>query len=79
LPQEKIIPLSEALQLAIKVLTKTADATALTPENFDIVTLTRDGGKASSPKREGPRRGTNKQQRQHTPRMVELQASSRRK
>eukprot|EP00962_Isochrysis_galbana_P021466 scaffold6335_cov93-Isochrysis_galbana.AAC.1 len=46
-PQEKIIPLSEALQLAIKVLTKTADATALTPENFDLVTLTRVGGKAS--------------------------------
>eukprot|EP00967_Tisochrysis_lutea_P135053 scaffold239142_cov35-Tisochrysis_lutea.AAC.4 len=42
---EKIIPLSDALQLAIKVLTKTADATTLTPDNFDLVTLTRVDGK----------------------------------
>lgn len=33
------------MQLAIKVLTKTADATLLTPDNFDIVTLTREDGK----------------------------------
>ena len=40
------IPLTEALQLAIKVLGKTADASTLTPEKFDIATLTRtDEGK----------------------------------
>ena len=31
----------QALQLAIKVLTKTCDATALTPDKFDLATLTK--------------------------------------
>ena len=34
------IPLADALQLAIKVLTKTCDATTLTPDKFDIATVT---------------------------------------
>jgi len=42
--KEGLLPLADALQLAIKVLTKTADATTLTPDNFDIVTLTRADG-----------------------------------
>uniref|UniRef100_A0A7S3F9S0 Proteasome subunit beta n=1 Tax=Haptolina ericina TaxID=156174 RepID=A0A7S3F9S0_9EUKA len=41
----EIIALSEALQLAIKVLTKTCDSTTLTPEKFDIATLTVVDGK----------------------------------
>jgi len=43
--KEETIPLSAALQLAIKVLSKTADSTALTPEKFDIATVTRVDGK----------------------------------
>lgn len=39
------MPLSSALQLAIKVLTKTCDATTLTPEKFDIATITCVDGK----------------------------------
>merc|ERR1712060_959340 len=39
--KEESIPLSAALQLAIKVLSKTADSTELTPEKFDIATVTR--------------------------------------
>ena len=39
----EVIPLPEALQLAIKVLTKTCDATSLTPDKFDLATLTTDG------------------------------------
>ena len=38
--KEEIIPLSQALDLAIKVLTKTCDATSLTPDKFDLATLT---------------------------------------
>jgi len=37
--------LPEALQLAIKVLTKTCDATSLTPDKFDLATLTCVDGK----------------------------------
>merc|ERR1719353_993217 len=43
--KEETIPLAAALQLAIKVLMKTADSTALTPEKFDIATVTRVDGK----------------------------------
>ena len=39
------IELSQALQLAIKVLTKTCDSTTLTPDKFDIATITQVGGK----------------------------------
>ena len=35
--------LAAALQLALKVLAKTADSTTLTPEKFDISTLTLTG------------------------------------
>ena len=38
--KEEAIPLPQALQLAIKVLTKTCDATSLTPDKFDLATLT---------------------------------------
>jgi len=37
--KEEIMPLTEALQLAMKVLTKTCDATTLTPDKFDLATL----------------------------------------
>ena len=43
--KEEVIPLSQALQLAIKVLTKTCDATTLTPDKFDLATLTVVDGK----------------------------------
>merc|ERR1719272_559401 len=43
--KEAVVPLTEALQLAIKVLTKTADSTELTPDKFDIATVTRVDGK----------------------------------
>jgi len=39
--KDEIIPLSQALSLAIKVLTKTCDATSLTPDKFDLATLTK--------------------------------------
>jgi len=39
------IPLSQALNLAIKVLTKTCDATSLTPDKFDMATVTVKDGK----------------------------------
>ena len=39
------IPLADALQLAIKVLTKTCDSTTLTPDKFDIATVTQVDGK----------------------------------
>lgn len=39
---EGTMPLTEALQLAVKVLTKTCDATELTPDKFDLATLTLD-------------------------------------
>ena len=39
--KEEILSLDKALSLAIKVLTKTCDATALTPEKFDLATLTK--------------------------------------
>lgn len=42
--KEESIPLTEALQLAIKVLHKTADSTTLTPDKFDIATVTRVDG-----------------------------------
>lgn len=38
--QVEIISLKEALSLAVKVLTKTCDSTTLTPEKFDIATIT---------------------------------------
>ena len=38
--KEEVIPMKEALGLAIKVLTKTCDATSLTPDKFDLATLT---------------------------------------
>ena len=34
------VTLDAALQLAIKVLTKTCDATTLTPDKFDLATIT---------------------------------------
>lgn len=43
--KEAVIPLSKALQLAVRVLTKTCDATTLTPDKFDLATLTRVDGK----------------------------------
>jgi len=43
--KEASIPLSTALQLAIKVLTKTADATTLTPDKFDMATVTLVNGR----------------------------------
>jgi 20S proteasome subunit alpha 3 len=43
--KEDTIPLSEALQLAVKVLTKTCDSTTLTPDKFDMATITRVDGK----------------------------------
>merc|ERR1719253_2581410 len=43
--KEDTIPLTAALQLAIKVLMKTADSTTLTPDKFDISTITRVDGK----------------------------------
>lgn len=44
--KEEVIPLPQALSLAIKVLTKTCDATTLTPDKFDLATLTKtDDGK----------------------------------
>ena len=43
--KEETIPLAQALQLAIKVLHKTADSTTLTPDKFDIATMTRVDGK----------------------------------
>jgi len=43
--EEGTKPLPEALQLAIKVLTKTCDATSLTPDKFDLATLTCVDGK----------------------------------
>ena len=43
--KEEVIPLSQALQLAIKVLAKTCDATTLTPDKFDLATLTVVDGK----------------------------------
>ena len=39
--KEEVLPLSAALQLAMKVLTKTCDATALTTDKFDLATLTK--------------------------------------
>jgi len=42
---EDPIPLAQALQLAIKVLTKTCDSTSLTPDKFDLATLTCPEGK----------------------------------
>ena len=39
------MPLTDALQLAIKVLTKTCDSTTLTPDKFDIATVTQVDGK----------------------------------
>jgi len=39
--KDEIIPLDQALSLAIKVLTKTCDATSLTPDKFDLATLTK--------------------------------------
>jgi len=38
--KDEIIPLTAALKLAIKVLTKTCDSTTLTPDKFDIATIT---------------------------------------
>ena len=43
--KEETIPLTQALSLAIKVLTKTCDATSLTPDKFDLATLTVVDGK----------------------------------
>jgi len=43
--KEEIIPLKDALSLAIKVLTKTCDSTTLTPDKFDIATITVKNGK----------------------------------
>jgi len=43
--KEDTIPLTAALQLAIKVLMKTADSTTLTPDKFEIATLTVVDGK----------------------------------
>jgi len=43
--KEEIIPLSGALKLAVKVLTKTCDSTTLTPDKFDIATITVVDGK----------------------------------
>jgi len=43
--KEESISLAAALQLAIKVLTKTCDSTTLTPDKFDIATITLVDGK----------------------------------
>jgi 20S proteasome alpha/beta subunit len=44
--KQELMTLKEALALAMKVLTKTCDATTLSPEKFDLATLTRsDSGK----------------------------------
>ena len=43
--KDEVIPLPQALGLAVKVLTKTCDSTSLTPEKFDLATLTRVDGK----------------------------------
>ena len=43
--EEGTKPLPEALGLAIKVLTKTCDSTTLTPDKFDLATLTLVDGK----------------------------------
>jgi len=43
--KQEVIPLTEALGLAIKVLTKTCDSTTLTPDKFDIATITCVDGK----------------------------------
>ncbi|KAK3098314.1 hypothetical protein FSP39_018318 [Pinctada imbricata] len=43
--KEGEVKLSDALQLAIKVLSKTLDMTKLTPEKVEIATLTREEGK----------------------------------
>ena len=40
--KDEVIPLSAALQLAMKVLTKTCDATSLTADKFDLATLTKN-------------------------------------
>jgi len=39
--KDEVIPLPAALQLAMKVLTKTCDATSLTPDKFDLATVTK--------------------------------------
>ena len=39
------IPLRDALGLAVKVLTKTCDSTTLTPDKFDLATMTLVDGK----------------------------------
>jgi 20S proteasome subunit alpha 3 len=39
--KQEIMTLDEALKLAMKVLTKTCDATSLTPDKFDLATITR--------------------------------------
>ena len=38
---------NQALSLAIKVLTKTCDATSLTPDKFDLATLTLIDGRVT--------------------------------
>jgi len=43
--KEETISLDKALQLAVKVLTKTCDSTTLTPDKFDIATITCVDGK----------------------------------
>lgn len=44
--KQELMTLKEALGLAMKVLTKTCDATVLSPDKFDLATLTRsDSGK----------------------------------
>ena len=43
--KDEVIPLPQALGLAVKVLTKTCDSTVLTPDKFDLATLTRVDGK----------------------------------
>merc|ERR1712121_344732 len=43
--KEEGMSLSEALDLAIKVLSKTLDMTKLTPEKIELATLTRENGK----------------------------------
>jgi len=39
--KDDMIPMSAALGLAMKVLTKTCDATSLTPDKFDLATVTK--------------------------------------
>jgi len=43
--KEETIPLTQALGLAVKVLTKTCDSTTLTPDKFDLATMTLVDGK----------------------------------